>query len=129
MGAQVPSFVYKVRYIAGHDGSPKAPAFTDNNLNSSVPVFKTEKDTVALTLGGSNIHLSEPIILSSGTKVSSDFYKADAGIQYSLKLEKQRTFGRVGHLATPVIKSTKRPKALASAQIILPQARRKALGC
>lgn len=98
MGAQVPFLGYEGRYIPRHDGTPKTPAFTDNNLNASVPVFKTEKDTVALTLGGSNTHLSEPIILSSGTKVSSDFYKAEAGIQYSHKLEKQRTFGIRGSL-------------------------------
>lgn len=98
MGAQVPSLGYEGRYIPRHDGTPKTPAFTDNNLNASVPVFKTEKDTVALTLGGGNTHFSEPIILSSGTKVSSDFYKAEAGIQYSHKLGKQRTFGIRGSL-------------------------------
>ncbi len=43
MGAQVPSLGYEGRYIPRHDGAPKTPAFTDNNLNASVPVFKTEK--------------------------------------------------------------------------------------
>lgn len=98
MGAQVPSLGYEGRFVPSHDGRPKTPALTENNLNASVPVFKTEKDTVAVALGGSNMHLSEPIILNSGTKVPADFYRAEAGVQYSRKLEGQKTIGVRGSL-------------------------------
>lgn len=96
LGAQVPSLSYEGRFIPGSSGSPETPSFLESNLNTSVPVFKREKNTVAVTLGGGNLHLSEPVILSSGTKVSTNFYKAEVGLQYSRSLENKRRFGLRG---------------------------------
>ncbi|MBL7671526.1 MAG: hypothetical protein JNM39_13655 [Bdellovibrionaceae bacterium] len=96
LGSQAPSLFYEGRFIQGSNDSPETPSFLESNLNTSVPVFKTEKNTVAVTLGGGNLHLSEPVILSSGTKVSTNFYKADVGLQYSRSLENKRRFGLLG---------------------------------
>lgn len=93
LSAQIFSLSYDGRFSPSSDGTPKTPSFTENNLNVSIPVFKTEKNTVAFSLGGGNVHFSEPVTLSSGVKISADFYRADAGLQYSRRLEDRRMLG------------------------------------
>lgn len=90
-GSQVPSLSYDGRYVPSRAG--QTPSFTENNLNVSFPVYKTETDTVSVTINGGNFHLSEPIVMDSGKTVPADFYRTEVGLGYSRKLANHRTIG------------------------------------
>jgi len=88
--SQIPSLSYEGRLIPS---SNETPSFFDNNLNISFPIYKTESETYSATLVGGHFHLSEPILLDSGTNVPTDFYRTDIGLGYSRKLSAQKTLG------------------------------------
>jgi hypothetical protein len=96
-GPQVPTLSYEGSHIAESESGNSGPVVNENSLGISMPVFKSEKETVSLALSGSTLHFGEELTLDSGTTVPNDFYKAEAGLQYSRRLEeKGKSFGLRG---------------------------------
>jgi len=95
--SQVPSIGYEGRWLPDRHNSAR-PSLTEHSLNVSVPVYKTEIDTISTTASGASLHMSEPIALDSGIKVPNDLYRADIGIQYSQRLSGKRMWGVRGSL-------------------------------
>jgi hypothetical protein len=90
--SQVPSISYEGRYAPGTNGSSR-PSLFENNLSTSIPFYKTDKNTVAATLSGANLHLGSAVPLSSGISVPTNLYRAEAGLQFSRRLPGQRNWG------------------------------------
>lgn len=88
-GAQVPSISYEGNFISKSEGNPPSPTVKENSVNVSIPVFKSERDTVALIVGGGTFHMDSPVTLDSGLVIPNDLYKAEAGLQYSRRLEEK----------------------------------------
>ena len=90
MGPPVPLISYGVKY------SPGSTSFIENKLNISAPIYKSEADTVSLSLAGSDVHLTNTLTLDSGKKVPTDLYRTDAGVQYFNQLSENRDWGLRG---------------------------------
>lgn len=90
MGPPVPLISYGVKY------SPGSTSFIENKLNISAPIYKSDADTVSLSLAGSDVHLNNSLILDSGKKVPTDLYRTDASVQYFNRLSENRNWGLRG---------------------------------
>lgn len=83
------SFSYDGRYLPGHENVGQ----TENRLGVAVPVYKSERNSVALSAGAANLHLDESVRLDSGQEIARDFYRFDLGAQYARQLEGRRNYG------------------------------------
>lgn len=92
---------YEGRYGPKINSTP----LTESKLNISSPVYKSQNDTLSLSLGGNHLHLGHSIILDSGKKVPTDLYRIETGAQYSRQLPEKRNWG----LKTTIGSSGDRP--------------------
>lgn len=96
IGPPIPLISYDGRYSTGANST----SFTENKLNISSPVFKSEKDTVSLSLIGSNIHLGNSLMLDSGKLVPTDLYRFELGAQYFNQLPDKKNWGIRGSIGS-----------------------------
>ena len=59
--------------------------------DSSAPVYKSQSDTVALSLAGGLFHLGDPLTLSSGVPVPTDLYRMELSAQYYHQFPESKT--------------------------------------
>lgn len=90
--AQMFSLSYDGRFTP-ENRDTKTPSLVEHNISLSVPLYKSEKNTLAATLSGGDVNFSEPLKLSSGVNISDHLYRAEAGVQYSRHLEGKRNLG------------------------------------
>ncbi len=96
MGPPVPLISYDGRYSPGSNST----SFTENKLNISAPIYKSDADTVALSLAGGILHLGDSLLLSSGKTVPTDLYRIETGVQYFHQLPEKRNWrfrGSIGY--------------------------------
>lgn len=81
------SFSYEGRYLPGYEGVGQ----TENRLAVVVPVYKNEKNSIALSGGAAHVHLDETVRLDSGQNVPTDLYRMEIGAQYAKQLKERRS--------------------------------------
>lgn len=94
MGPPVSLISYDGRYSPGSSST----SFIENKLNISAPIYKSEADTVSLSLAGSSFHLGNSLTLDSGKKVSTDLYRTEVGAQYFNQLPEKKHWGLRGSI-------------------------------
>ena len=85
-----------------------SPSLLENRLNLSLPVAKTDSGLFSVSLGGSRVHLGDPVPLDSGKTVPSNLARVEAGVQYFGKLPEHRAWGvrgSVGYAGDPPFRS------------------------
>jgi hypothetical protein len=85
---------------------------TQNELNVKVsaPVHQTERDYVAFTLTGGQIHFEDPIDLNSGRIIPRDLYRVEIGNQYTRKLEEGKSLAissSIGYAGDRIFENTR----------------------
>lgn len=96
MGPPVPLISYDGRYSPGS----QSPSFTENKVSISAPVYKSDVDTVSLSLASGILHLGDSLFLDSGKKVPTDLYRIETGVQYFHQLPEKKYWsikGSVGY--------------------------------
>ena len=94
MGPPVPLISYDGRYSPGSSST----SFMENKLNISAPIYKSETDTVSLSLAGSSFHLGNSLMLDSGKKVPTDLYRIEIGAQYFNQLPEKKNWDLRGSI-------------------------------
>ena len=103
-GPPVPTLEYEGRWMLPSD----SPSLLENRLNFSTPVAKTDSGIFSVSLGGSRVHLGDPVALDSRKIVPSNLARIEAGVQYFGKLPEHRTWGvrgSVGYAGDPPFRS------------------------
>jgi len=93
-GPPLPLISYDGRVFFGD----KAPALNEQRVNVSAPVYKSEKDTLGLSLAAGDMHIGDDLHLDSGFAVPTDLYRVELGAQYFHQLEGKKTWGLRGSL-------------------------------
>lgn len=90
----VPLLVMEGRVYPAND----SPRMTDYRLNFSTPVYKTDKDALAMSMAYGHLNFQDGLSLDSGVAVPQNLKRAELGAQYSRTLEGQRSWGLRGSL-------------------------------
>lgn len=77
MGPPMRLLTYEGRHSPGN----QAPEFSENKVGVSLPVFKGEKDTFAMSLSSGTFHFGENLVLDNGRKLPRDLYRLELGAQ------------------------------------------------
>lgn len=88
MGPPIPIASYDGRYSPGDSVS-----FLENRANLSAPVYKTEKDSLALSVAGGDFHFGNTLTLDTGTQIAEDLYRIEVGAQYAHQLSGKKAWG------------------------------------
>lgn len=97
IGPLVPMLLYEGRLVPSDEDKKRSPSITENNLRLSIPVYKSDTQTVSTSLSNSLLHLDKGVTLSSGLKLPSDFYRSEVGLQYTRRMEGQKSYGFQGN--------------------------------
>jgi hypothetical protein len=80
---------YEGYFIPGDAGSKRQ---MENKLNVSVPVYKSEGNSVAMSLAGGKLNFGKSFLLNTGKSVSSEWNREEVGAQFSHMGEGRRTW-------------------------------------
>ena len=87
-GPPVPIISFETRYSPGAN-SP----MNENKFGLSSPIYGDDQQSVALSLAFTQIHFGETLVLSGGQSVSTEFSRAEVGVQYRRQLAQKRSWG------------------------------------
>lgn len=80
LGPPVPLISYDGRFSPGMN-SP--PSLMKNGGSIAFPILKSSRDTVSLSLSGSDLYLGSPVVLDTGFPVPVNLYRMEFGSQYN----------------------------------------------
>ena len=84
--------------VFSYDGrlNLQAPAYTENKVSLSSPVYHTESDMVGGSLSAAKFQTVNAVDMGNGTIVPSELYRAEVGAQYTHQLTGRRNWGLRG---------------------------------
>lgn len=97
LGALAPMLSYEGRILPAGKKGENSPSMSENMVRMALPLFKGERETVALSLSGGNLHLGEKVNLDTGAEVPKNLLRTEMGLQYSHKLPGHKAYGIQGN--------------------------------
>jgi hypothetical protein len=82
-----------ISYEGRIDPRSNNPSFNENKVSVSVPVYRADKDTVAVSATAGMLHFDDDLSLDSGSAVPNNLYRYEIGGQYFHQLPDQKTWG------------------------------------
>lgn len=83
----IPIVSYEGRY------APKGPAFSENRLSFSSPVYGSETGITSAAFSAGELHVNEQVVMTNGTTLPVDLYRVEIGAQYSRRLSGKKSLG------------------------------------